>query len=207
MTIGVEIVVSYRLNKLKLCRDNKALAFGIITACVCVSVCLCVYLCVVQSRSFPCNDSSPVEGRVIKFGLEMQNTLFKMRIVFWVDWPPPSRSHLTWGSNLTTFWNHPHHNKSPVQTRITTFGPEVQIPWLWSILFWGAIGAEGISLLNVALVLSDLSNWHFSSAQGRLLRDKRIVCTDAVPSFTNSENCYSTDGRIFWPKNILLTWM
>ena len=59
------------------------------------------------------------------------------------DWPWPSRSNLTLRSKVTPFWACRHDNSSPVQARITKFGPKVQnawvkipnnfgIDWLWS---------------------------------------------------------------------------
>ena len=39
---------------------------------------------------------------------------------------PVQASNLRSKSKLTPFWAYPHHNSSPIQVRITTFGPEVQ---------------------------------------------------------------------------------
>ena len=42
------------------------------------------------------------------------------------NWPWPSRSILTSKSKFTSFWACPDHNSSPIQVRITKFGPEVE---------------------------------------------------------------------------------
>ena len=42
------------------------------------------------------------------------------------DQPWPSRSNLRSKSKFTPFWACPHNNSSPIQARITKFGPEVQ---------------------------------------------------------------------------------
>ena len=39
-------------------------------------------------------------------------------------------------AKFTPFWACPYHNSSPIEARITKFGPDVQIHWLWSLLFW-----------------------------------------------------------------------
>ena len=110
---------------------------GIVLACICVclsvclsvrlSVCLSVCLCVCQSRVCPCDNSSPVQARITKFGAQMQNTLVKVPIVLWGDRPWPSRSNLTWKSNFTSFWACSDDNLSSVQARVTKFGPEIHL--------------------------------------------------------------------------------
>ena len=92
------------------------------SVCVCVSVCLSVC----QSLACPHDNSGHVQARITKFGPKMQKTLVKVPIVLWTDWPRPSRSKLTWKSKFTTFWACPHHNSTPIQAKITKFGPEVQ---------------------------------------------------------------------------------
>ena len=69
---------------------------------------------------------SPVQARITKFGPKMQNTLVKVPIVLGGNQPWPSRSNLRSKSKFTPFWACPHHNSSPIQDRITKFGPEVQ---------------------------------------------------------------------------------
>ena len=47
-------------------------------------------------------------------------------VLFWGDdWPWPSSSNFIWKSKFTPFRACPHHN-SPIQPRITKFGPYVQ---------------------------------------------------------------------------------
>ena len=74
----------------------------------------------------PRDNSSPVQARITKFGPKMQNTLVKVLIVLGGNQPWPSRSNLRSKSKFTPFWVCPHHNSSPIQARITKFGPEVQ---------------------------------------------------------------------------------
>ena len=98
------------------------LAFGYcrcLRLCVSVCVCVCVCACVCQSvcQSLTCPDNSRPK---------VQNNLGKDPIVLWSDRPWPSRSNLRLKSKLTQFWACPHHNSSPIQTRITKFGPDVQ---------------------------------------------------------------------------------
>ena len=90
-------------------------------ACVCVSVCLCVR----QSRACPSDNSSTVQARITKFGPEKQNSLVKIPIVFWGNWPWPSRSNLTSNSKLTTFWACPNHYSPPILVRISKLGQEM----------------------------------------------------------------------------------
>ena len=108
-------------------------------ACVCVSVCLCVR----QSWACPSDNSSTVQARITKFGREKQNTLVKVPIVFWGNWPWPSRSNLTSNSKLTPFWACPNHYSPPILVRISKLGQEmhfstVKIPvnsgldWPWT---------------------------------------------------------------------------
>ena len=80
----------------------------------------------VRHQVCPRDNSSPVQARITKFGPKMQNTLVKVPIVFWGNQPWPSRSNLRSKSKFTPFWAYPHHNSSPIQARITKFGPEVQ---------------------------------------------------------------------------------
>ena len=108
-------------------------------ACVCVSVCLFVR----QSWACPSDNSSTVQARITKFGPEKQNTLVKIPVVFWGNWPWPSRSNLTSNSKLTPFWACPNHYSPPILVRISKLGQEmhfstVKIPvnsgldWPWT---------------------------------------------------------------------------
>ena len=72
------------------------------------------------------DNSSPVQARITKFRPKMQHTLFKVPIVLGGNQAWPSRSNLRSKSKLTPFWVCPHHYSSPIQARITKFGPEVQ---------------------------------------------------------------------------------
>ena len=99
---------------------------GIVIACVCVCVRVCVSQSVCQSLACPRDNSGPVQARVATFGPKMQKTLVKVPIVLGGNWPWPSRSNLTSKSEFTHFWAYPDHKSSPIQVRITKFGPEVQ---------------------------------------------------------------------------------
>ena len=99
---------------------------GIVIACVCVCVRVCVCQSVCQSLACPRDNSGPVQARIAKFGPKMQKTLVKVPIVLGGNWPWPSRSNLTSKSEFTNFWACPDHNSSPIQVRITKFGPEVE---------------------------------------------------------------------------------
>ena len=94
-------------------------------ASVCVCVCVCLSVC--QSRVCQRDNSSPVQARITKFGVQMQKTLVNVPIVLRGDRPWPSRSNLTWKSNFTSFWACPYHNWSLVQARITKFGPDMHL--------------------------------------------------------------------------------
>ena len=110
------------------CYPRPVLAFGYcrcLRLCVCVSVCSCVRVCVCQSRACPHDNSPLIQARITKFGTKVQKALVKVPIVFGDDRPWPSRSNLTWKSNLTSFWACPPHNSSVVQARMTKFGPKI----------------------------------------------------------------------------------
>ena len=96
------------------------------------SVCLC------ESLACPHDNSGPIQARITKFGPKMQDTLGNF---LWWDRPWLSRSNLTLKSKFTPFWVCMHHNSSPIQARITKFGPEVQntlikIPRVWLTLIF-----------------------------------------------------------------------
>ena len=94
---------------------------GIVVACVCPSVRRSV-----RHQVCPRDNSSPVQARITKFGPKMQNTLVKVPIVLGGNRPWPSRSTLRSKSKFAPFWACPHRNSSPIQARITKFGPEMQ---------------------------------------------------------------------------------
>ena len=48
---------------------------GIVIACDCVCLCVCV------SMTWPCENSGPVQARVVKFGPKRQKTLVKIPVV------------------------------------------------------------------------------------------------------------------------------
>ena len=100
------------------------LAFGY---CHRLRLWVCVCVCVYQSLACPGDNSTLIQARITKFGPEMQNTLVWVPIVLGDDRPWPSRSNLTSKSNFTPFWASPHHNSSPVQARITKFGPKMHL--------------------------------------------------------------------------------
>ena len=80
----------------------------------------------VRHQVCPRDNSSPVQAMITKFGPKMQNTLVKVPIVLGGNQSWPSRSNLRSKSKFTPCWACPHHNSSPIQVRITKFGPEVQ---------------------------------------------------------------------------------
>ena len=90
---------------------------------LCVCPCVCQFVC--QSLACPRDNLGPVQARIAKFWPKMQKTLFKVHIVLEGNWLWPSRSNLTSKSEFTPFWACPGHNSSPIQVRITKFGPEV----------------------------------------------------------------------------------
>ena len=109
---------------------------GIVIAClcVCVRVCVCVSLCVnhllVRAITWdPFKPGSPnLDLRCKRPWL--RSLLFCFFFFFFFggggNWPWPSRSNLTSKSEFTPFWACPDHNSSPIQVRITKFGPEVE---------------------------------------------------------------------------------
>ena len=93
----------------------------------------------VRHQVCPRDNSSPVQARITKFGPKMQNNLVKVLIIFFFFFfggggggggrgnrPWPSWSNSGSKSKFTPFWACLHHNSSPIQARITKFGPEVQ---------------------------------------------------------------------------------
>ena len=107
--------------------------------CRCLRLCVCVCLCVCESLACRRDNSGPVQARITKFGSKMQKTLVKVPIVLWTGWPWPSRSNSTSGPNLPhfeivrTITHHPSTLGSP------NLEQGCKIPWLRSLLFWGAI--------------------------------------------------------------------
>ena len=98
-------------------------------------------MCVRQSWACPSDNS--IQARITKFGSEKQNTLFKIPIVFWGNWPWPSRSNLTSNSKFTPFWAFANHYSPAILVRISKLGQEmhfstVKIPvnsgldWPWT---------------------------------------------------------------------------
>ena len=118
-------------------------SFGLWVLSSPASVCLFRCVCMYQSLACRYDNSSAVQARITKFGSEVQNTLVKIPFIFHFfiffffflggggggsgDRPSPSRSNVTWKSNLTSFWVCPHNNLSPVSAGITKFGPEKHI--------------------------------------------------------------------------------
>ena len=108
-----------------------------------VCVCLCLSVCVSTTRQL----------FKLGFGPKIQNTLVKVPVVLCTDRPWPLRSNLTWKSKFTPSWACPHHNSSPIQARITKFGPKVRntlfkIPIVFFFVcfffffFWGGGGGH-----------------------------------------------------------------
>ena len=94
---------------------------------------------VYQSIACPCDNSRPAHTRITKFGSKMKNTLVKMPMVLGGNRPWPSRSNLILKSNFIPFWACLHHNSSPIQARITKFGPKVQNASVKIPIIWGQL--------------------------------------------------------------------
>ena len=79
---SVAIKKSLRKYPINVCMcvfyPRPVLAFGIV-----LPVCVCVYVCVLQSWVCPCDNLLPIQGRITKFGTDVQNTLFKISYFFW----------------------------------------------------------------------------------------------------------------------------
>ena len=116
-------------------------------------LCVCVCQSVCQTLACPRDNSGPVKTRIATFGPKMQKILVKVPIVFvffgffgggWVGghWPWPSRSNWNKKPEFTPLWACLHYNSLLIQARITKFGPEVEIAWLRSLLFWVAIDLD-----------------------------------------------------------------
>ena len=73
----------------------------------------------------PDDNLSSVQARVTKFGPKMHLSMVKIPIDLGVDQPWSSGSILTQNSNFIPFWACLQDNLSPVQARITKFGPEI----------------------------------------------------------------------------------
>ena len=103
-------------------------SFGLWVLSSPASVCVSVFVCQSVCQSLPCprDNLGLVQARIGKFGPKMQKTLVKVPIVLGGNLPWPSRSNLTSKSEFTPFWASPDHNSSPIQVRITKFGPEVE---------------------------------------------------------------------------------
>ena len=102
-------------------------SFGLRVLSLPASVCVCVCMSVCQSRVCLRDNSSPVQARITKFRVQMQNTLVRVLIVLWGERLWPSRSNLTWKSNLTSVWACPDDNVSSVQARVTKLGPKMHL--------------------------------------------------------------------------------
>ena len=108
------------------CRSLNALfSFGYCCLCLCV----CINHGLVRAITHH------------SFNLESPNLEYRCkrpRLRLWGDRPWPPRSNLTWKLNFTSFWACPHNNFSPVQARITKFGPEmhlstIKIPYVFGV--------------------------------------------------------------------------
>ena len=105
---------------------------GIVIACICLSVgvrvsmCVCVHVSTL-SRTFLHHNSSSIQARITKFGLEVQNTLVKITTVLRGGWPWLSRSNWTSTSKCTPFWACTCHNSPPsIEARTTKFRQKIQ---------------------------------------------------------------------------------
>ena len=77
---------------------SSEVSFGLrvleLSVSVCPSVCPWVCLSAYQSWVWPCENSSSVQTGITKFGPKVQNTLDKILVDLWGDWPWHSRSNL-----------------------------------------------------------------------------------------------------------------
>ena len=106
-------------------RDADSYPRPVLAFAYCRCLCLCVHVSV-RHQVCPRDISWTVQARITKFDTEMQNKLLKIPIVVWDIWPWPSRSNWTPKSKFTPFLAYLLHYSSPIQARITKFGPEVQ---------------------------------------------------------------------------------
>ena len=90
--------------------------------CRCLRLCVCVS---VNHELVRVIIHQPFKLGSPNFGPEKQNTLVKIPIVFWGNWPWPSRSNLTSNSKLTPFWAYPNHYSPPILVRISKLGQEM----------------------------------------------------------------------------------
>ena len=116
---------------------------GIVVACVCL--CVCVRPCV-NHEFVRAITPHPFKPGTPNLDHRCKRPWLRSLFVFLGDWPWPSRSNLTSKSQFTPFWACPCDNSSPVQTRTTKFGPEVQntlvkiiifvgVDWVWHVKF------------------------------------------------------------------------
>ena len=100
--------------------DCRCLPFGCVSVCVCVRACVCINHLLVRAItrvSFKLgspNVNQRCKTPWLKSLFEQLNLTFKIKFNF------------DQRSKFTPFWACPHLNSSPVQARITKFGPEVQ---------------------------------------------------------------------------------
>ena len=86
-------------------------------------VCLSVHLCV--NHLFVRDNWGPVQAWITKFGPKVWKTFPMISDVLWgIDLELQGQIKLKTIFKLTPFWACPYHNSSPVQARITKFGPE-----------------------------------------------------------------------------------
>ena len=75
----------------------------------------------------PHDNFSLVIVRITKLRPEMHLSMAKKPIVLGVDWPWSSMSNLTCKSKFIPFWACPYNNLSPVQAKITKYGPDMHL--------------------------------------------------------------------------------
>ena len=102
-----------------------------------VSVCVCVSLCVnhllVRTITW-----DPFKLGSLNLDQRCKRPWLRS-LWFWGNWPWTSRSNVTSKSEFTPFWACPDHNSSPIQVRITKFGPEVENSLLKVPIIFGGI--------------------------------------------------------------------
>ena len=99
-------------------------SFGlwVLSLCVCASVRVCQWWACLHDNWWP------VQARITKFGPKVQNTFVKAHMVFWRQLTLAPKVKFNLKSNFTQFWASSLSvwYPSPIQAKITKFGPEVQ---------------------------------------------------------------------------------
>ena len=107
-------------------------SFGLQVLSLPASVCVCAYVC----QSQPCrqDNTSPIQARIIKFGLEVENTLIKTHIVLGGDqrWYPRSNLKMKTLLHFQLVHTITHHLFNLESRNLVQW---CTIPWWRSLLY------------------------------------------------------------------------